>query len=59
MLMLVLVTFQAFIWVGVGLGKFFFDYVLKLSRHENTCSGCMLASGCLPVLMDTCKVVQI
>jgi len=40
--------FRTWILVGVGIGKFFFDYVFK------TFSGCMLASGWLPVSLRIC-----
>ena len=37
--------------MGVGIGKFLFDYVLKTFLPQNECSGCMLSSGRLPVTL--------
>ena len=50
MIMAALAIFQAWICVGVGIGKFLFVYVLKtFSPQKLRFFGFMLASGLLPL----------
>jgi hypothetical protein len=50
MIMAALAIFQALIWVGLGIGKFFIDLgVRNISDTKISCSGNVLFSGWLAV----------
>jgi hypothetical protein len=49
MIISALAIFQAWIWLGVGVGKLLYDYVLKtfLPQKINVLGACLHLSDCL------------
>jgi len=63
MIMAALSMFEAWVWVGVGIGKLLLDLCVKnILAIKSACSGCMLASGwlfhCVPEMVGIYKVLK-